>query len=63
MGANKYSICRNCPHFKFAHYSACYASIDDKRIGHAIPCDCPEFVPLDNLEYLEWKVDKQNASR
>jgi hypothetical protein len=26
-------------------------------------CSCKEYVPGDNLDFLEWKVDKQNASR
>lgn len=56
------SVCRNCPHVKYKHLSACYAVINDV-FYHAVPCDCPEFIPLDNLIYLEWQVDKTNASR
>ena len=42
-------FCRNCSHH---------------RDGHITPgiCYCPEYVPKDNLEYLEYCEAKRNSN-
>lgn len=63
---NDYRVCRNCRHAEWVHVKHYYYSCGrdprsdfDKLYANEI-CPCKEFVPTDNLEYLEWINDKVN---
>ena len=60
----KYHRCRTCNHTQTSHYKgggSCRFGLGD---GPAWECiNCFEYVPLDNLEYLEWKYDQQFHNR
>jgi hypothetical protein len=62
-------LCRNCNHIEWLHDSTFYWACGRKpRNNHDAEyaseiCPCKEFVPTDNLEFLEYKLDKKNASR
>jgi hypothetical protein len=65
-------FCRNCPHHRDGHITAynldkmehplafrvCYGSNDSY---YDIPCNCKEYIPKDNLEYLEWCVENKRS--
>lgn len=60
-------FCRNCPHHRDGHiHSNNYKVINQICYGYAYlnertePCWCDEYVPKDNLQYLEWCVDKRS---
>jgi len=46
-----YSICRRCGTWKLIHY----------KIGDSVRYEksCDEYVPSDNLEYLEWEYQRK----
>lgn len=56
-------FCRNCPHHRDSHLTTSYPSNYNLRrvcfaehqtsLGYSMPCMCPKYMPLDNLEYLE----------
>ena len=49
-----YGYCRNCPHFHTNKMSCiAYRVVRPPNTN----CDCNEWLPLDNLEYLEWRID------
>jgi hypothetical protein len=52
-------FCRNCEHHRDGHViialNKCFGGNDT---GNAM-CDCPEYIPEDNLEYLEYCVAKK----
>ncbi len=66
-------FCRNCHHHRDGHITrshmhllsqrlvgqACYGN--ETREGARGNCYCPEYIPKDNLEYLEWCVDKRRS--
>jgi len=63
------SLCRNCNHMKLAHSTykdgvkisnQCNLWKDDIR---GKECHCFTFVPLDNLEYLEYQYNKRNNNK
>ena len=64
-------FCRNCPHHRDGHIGhvhphlifgqlvsrACYG---ESLLGTPVTgCRCPEYLPKDNLEYLEYKWQEQ----
>lgn len=55
--------CRSCGH---VHRSICTITRYHIRTATANVlaehCPCEEYVPCDNLEYLEWKYNNVNAS-
>ena len=54
----KVKRCRNCKHAHIEGQKQCV-----EVIGQMIAftsCSCEEYVPEENLEYLEWKYKKQN---
>jgi hypothetical protein len=61
-------FCRNCPHHKDGHIKYRYYEVYPGEIKrrtcygniYGVPCSCEEYVPSDNLEYLEWCVDKRS---
>jgi hypothetical protein len=70
-------FCRNCPHHRDGHiaglnwnrmrhstdYRNCYGEIDDPDDDRLImPCLCSEYIPKDNLEYLEYCEAKRNSN-
>ena len=70
-------FCRNCPHHRDGHITAynfdkmehplafrvCYGEdkVKIKDLYYIEFCECGEYVPKDNLEYLEWCVDKRRS--
>jgi hypothetical protein len=55
-------ICRNCDHADFLHVKTYYyhCGRDVSTIWDEA-CPCKEFVPSDNLEYLEYCEAKRNS--
>ena len=60
-------FCRNCPHHRDGHLGhqmrfrerICYGNIVDPEDDNLLMnCPCKEFVPKENLEYLEWCYNK-----
>jgi hypothetical protein len=65
-------FCKNCPHHRDGHITAynfdrmntpmsfkvCYGNTYINGLYY--DCDCSEYIPKDNLEYLEWCVDKRS---
>ena len=55
--------CRNCEHFwdDHSHCSpkiCCYGEIN--TLGYVeLTCHCKEYIPGDNLEFLEWKYGRK----
>jgi hypothetical protein len=49
---NGESSCRNCGHVGLHGF-------DGEQCWAFSTCGCNMYVPLDNLEYLEWVVDKK----
>lgn len=56
--------CRTCQHGYISHtefdsltLSKCHYFFD--KLHKYNPCLCEEFLPEDNLEYLEWEVAKR----
>jgi hypothetical protein len=48
-------ICRECQHKRYIHLRTCVEIMDnDFEI-----CKCPEFVPPDNLDYVEYLAKKR----
>ena len=47
------SLCKNCG--AWVNHSALWIEINPKTN------DCKQYVPSDNLEYLEWKYNKLNG--
>lgn len=61
-----FSLCRNCNHYYLSHTtdtwtpSKCGNIINDDKFA---PCECLEFVPKGNIEYLEWKYEHGKLER
>lgn len=57
-----FELCRSCNHFFLSHTtiynhpSHCHILIDPDFKNR--PCKCSEFLPKDNLKFLEYKYDK-----
>jgi hypothetical protein len=54
MGYEFQSVCRNCHHWICHNSKVLYGNGIEI---HPVSCGCEEYIPLDNLEYLEWKLD------
>ena len=54
-------VCFNCGHMQMAHLRTCI-DVDRKRSTADIwiACGCKEFMPSDNLDYVEWLANKRN---
>lgn len=50
-------LCRECKHFHY--HNATRDKIIECRFVQEGKCDCVEYAPEDNLEYLEWKSYKE----
>jgi hypothetical protein len=66
-------FCRNCPHHRDGHLS----SLEDRYLSNRVCfgedrvirnnryfvefCSCHQYVPKDNLEYLEWCVENKRS--
>jgi hypothetical protein len=54
-----FDLCRTCSHYYLSHTdiehkpSFCHTTVDR--------CKCQEYVPKENLEYLEWKYERKLA--
>lgn len=62
------SFCRNCEHAEVQHDDGLYglkhfpALCFEVSDSYGKECKCLEYIPSDNLEYLEWLYEeKQNA--
>ena len=61
---HNFSPCRICTHPYLSHttdtwqLSKCQNLVHNDRFD---PCQCDEFVPKENLEYLEWKYEKSRS--
>jgi len=64
-------FCRNCPHHRDSHIVRYHVHLINQRLigptcyGETLSggqCDCPEYVPKDNLEYLEYCEAKRNSN-
>lgn len=60
-----HASCRVCKHLHLSQinktkpkesYDYC---VENYAIQSHVPCNCKEYVPEDNLEYLEWLNDKK----
>lgn len=54
--------CRDCGHFKFLHVPGFKGALGfdqhcDPQNDHG--CDCFEYIPEDNLDYIEWLAQKR----
>jgi hypothetical protein len=50
--------CRKCKHIRLSHAAGkCIATIGTIEKMHR--CGCKEFVPDDNLDYVEWLAKKK----
>lgn len=59
--------CRNCGHVRMGHFQGARPIIclDAKLLatGRYERCDCSNYEPEDNLEYLEYKYDKKKLGK
>jgi len=56
-------ICRVCSHIKFLHLQkGCTDQILSKE-GKLYLCNCKEYIPKDNIEYLEYMSEKERRLR
>jgi len=63
-------FCRNCPHHRDGHIVRWHVHlsyqhlVQDACYGESLSgignCPCPEYIPTENLEYLEWCVYKRS---
>lgn len=54
--------CRNCGHVKIAHQILNNTKCLDTKLrvdGTHMHCACQNYEPIDNLEFLEFKLDKK----
>lgn len=49
-----YQLCRNCNHKRGWHRDC------GPKIDWCFKCMCYEFVPSDNLDYIEWLAEKKH---
>lgn len=60
--------CRECGHFRFLHEFKGIGTHVEKGFAFTQACDpqndhgcnCKEFMPEDNLDYIEWLAKKRN---
>jgi hypothetical protein len=50
-------LCRTCKHERFGHYAGKCGAV--RRWDGKCACKCKEFVPPDNLDYMEWLAKKR----
>ena len=55
--------CRKCNHVKVAHLRRVCLEAEIIGSDKHICCKCIEFVPLDNLDYLEYKYSKNGGKK
>ena len=54
--------CRNCGHQRYSHAldAKCIDAATSHRLDEDIyMCSCYEFIPLDNLDYIEYQAEKR----
>jgi hypothetical protein len=52
-----YKPCRYCKHNISVHFKRL-----DEIIFRCVHCKCIDYIPSDNLEYLEWMVNKKDSN-
>jgi hypothetical protein len=63
--SSSHTLCRNCNHIDWLHVKTYYyhcgrtPSFDEYYFDDHRICPCQEYVPKDNLEYLEWCLAKK----
>lgn len=50
--------CRFCNHAHLAEQSGCLDTFS--MMVSFVPCQCREYAPKDNLEFIEWKYNKEH---
>lgn len=55
-------LCRECQHAHFEGNEG-FCGITFNESVTFIACKCPEYVPTDNLDYLEWKYKKNDSKK
>jgi hypothetical protein len=70
--ANK-KICRTCGHVQQRHWASpsllpeyqncCHAWRDGPNEDTNTLCTCKEYIPKDNLEFVEWTYEKQHEKQ
>jgi hypothetical protein len=50
--------CRECKHTRLGHTTGTCIAVEGTT-EQMIPCGCEEFVPEDNLDYIEWLAKKR----
>lgn len=55
-----YKKCRNCHHAHLVGNPGCIEITGFSNLVYFSTCQCPEYVPSDNLEYLEY-LDKKKS--
>ena len=54
--------CRSCEHMKMVHFKTCI-DFEVDREGIVYNCKCKGYIPKDNLEFLEYKLDKKPGKK
>lgn len=52
-----FGCCRNCQHY---HHTGTYCDNTFEYVDSALGCRCNDWAPLDNLDFLQYKYEKQN---
>jgi hypothetical protein len=61
-----YKKCRTCNHLKITHDNASGVCLDNVlKVEREMlsRCKCEEFIPLDNVDYLEWEYDQKSKKK
>lgn len=54
----KIKRCRDCNHAHLSEQSGCIDTVG--MMVAFVPCNCKEYKPSDNLEFIEWKYNKEH---
>lgn len=62
MWIKNFSRCRNCDHFYISHTDTIDKNFSCEWI-RPTNCDCKGFEPKNNLEFVEWKYERQLGNK
>ena len=51
--------CRKCKHIRLSHMEGSRCISANGTTEQLIPCTCTEWLPEDNLDYIEWLARKR----